>query len=152
MRSWKNGMSNITRFSHPVQTVASNLWNHGNLSAVNKPNSIFFGLTYGLQINHWLYEKILRKSVWSYILYPISTAYRQKVSGWMIFWPRPFVSPENKRQRHRRRHQHKHLEMCNGHSEEGPKENDRQGFLWVKFESRRPFVKGKLQMRSYVKL
>ena len=52
----------------------------------------------------------------------------------MIFWPRPFVSLENKRQRHRRRHQHKHLEMCNGHgrgrrllhSEDGPNENDRQ--------------------------
>ena len=52
--------------------------------------------------------------------------------------PQPFVSVENKRQRHHRRrgrrHQHKHLEMCNGrgtaddgHSEGGPKGADLKG-------------------------
>ena len=44
---WKNGVSRMTRFSHPVavQTDVGSFYNHANFGAVTQPQSTFLELT-----------------------------------------------------------------------------------------------------------
>ena len=44
MKSQKNGVSRMTHFSHPVQTVSS-FYNHANFAAVTKPQSTLLRLS-----------------------------------------------------------------------------------------------------------